>query len=707
MRVLDLVRGMFKRGDQVALACLRGGEMADDFAELGVDVFNLESWSGNLGAICGLISIVISWRPDIVHSHLFASTTLSRAALLILRLPLFRLFFGFGSRVSHPMLVSTIHGIEKSRYWFMERLFSGLSHKIISVSHFLSRHFHDGSEKIAVIPGGIDLEQCHCFRKPLADDQIVIGTLGRLSRVKGIDILLGAVALLEPCLRRKIIVRIGGPGPEADNLLELAGKLNLLSQVEFSGQIADIDGFMNSLDIFVMPSRQEGQGLSMLEAMARGRIVIAARAGGIPEHLIHGKNGLLFGRENSESLAMAMEWVCSNRERAQEISAEARRSACSGGDRKIMVDKVRALYGQLRSPRLLLVISSGSMGGGERNFLQIACHFKSLGWKISAVVTGSGRLMSALIDSGIPVISLPLETPLGGLASLPALVRLVCAGRYDLIHGHLNRGALISSLAAAIAGVPSIVTVHGLNRKVYYRFADRVIAVCQAAADNLIEQSLPEGFIRVVQNGVAVSDESFSDGAACFPASEGKVVFGMVARLHPNKGHETAIRALAIVAADGKCPFQCELQIVGEGDSDYQRKLEMIATDLGVSERVHFTGHSDDPSRLMQGWKCLLIPSFQEAFPFVALEALSSGVAVIGSRVGGLPEILGDDGDTNLVPAGDPASLARRMMEILKMGEGDFQALRQRGFKRVAENFSIGESMASIERVYRELLSCR
>jgi len=200
-RVLELSRAFRSRGHQVALVYFMDGDLKPSFSALGVELMRIDSSFGRAGELYSLSRIVKSWRPQIMHSHLFLSTTLCRVMVLLRSL----------TGGAPPPLISTIHGVEKSRYWFLEQALHPLSARVITVSRYLSRLYHDSSARVRVIPGGVDLAASTQICKPLSGSEIVIGTLGRLDRVKGVDILLRAYAALDPQVRERTRILIGGP----------------------------------------------------------------------------------------------------------------------------------------------------------------------------------------------------------------------------------------------------------------------------------------------------------------------------------------------------------------------------------------------------------------------------------------------------------------------------------------------------------------
>lgn len=174
-------------------------------------------------------------------------------------------------------------------------------------SHLKS--FHNLSRKRSyVVYNGISIEKLERGRKnePQRCKPIHILYVGRLHKVKGIDILLNSIAILKK--EYSLSLTIVGDGPEWDALHTQAKKLHILDIVHFEGQKTDVIPYLENADIFVYPSVwEEVFGISIVEAMAFGLICIANRVGGIPEIIQDGVNGFLTEEKNVDGLVQTLE----------------------------------------------------------------------------------------------------------------------------------------------------------------------------------------------------------------------------------------------------------------------------------------------------------------------------------------------------------------------------------------------------------------
>lgn len=295
------------------------------------------------------------------------------------------------------------------------------------------------------------------------------------------------------------------------------------------------------------------------------------------------------------------------------------------------------------------------------------------------------------------------------LASLTAIVRQV---RPDVIHAHSSKaGAIVRVARLRHRRIPVIYTPHGyafaghferkFERSVYREIerglaplANRVVCVCEAEA-RLARTVGPAKRVRVVYNGIEPTPDGPVDARMARLAQDGPVVCAMTL-LRPGKGIETLIDALPQVLA--RQP-RARIAIGGEGpDLD---ALRMRAEERGVGDAVHFLGQSRDPFSILRGAQVFVHPSWAESFPYVILEAMSVGLPIVASDVGGIGEALSDEDGGLLVAPGDESALAEALLELLehpdraaRMGTSARLRLQQR--------FTRTRMTDGIARVYEE-----
>ncbi|MDP3143171.1 MAG: glycosyltransferase family 4 protein [Candidatus Omnitrophota bacterium] len=212
--------------------------------------------------------------------------------------------------------VTTCHGFFNTR--FSRRIFPCWGKKVIAISSAVEKHLIDdfkvdGAE-VKYIANGLDVNQFKIYDEKAKQDfknklnlssGPIIGIIARLSSVKGHRYLIEAMpqALKEFPSAQLLIV---GDGSLKDELLKLCRDLGISKNVIFHPGVDDTSLALSVMDIFVMPSLQEGLGLSIMEAMAAGVPVIASRVGGIPDLIKDNQTGILVSAQDSFCLAKAI-----------------------------------------------------------------------------------------------------------------------------------------------------------------------------------------------------------------------------------------------------------------------------------------------------------------------------------------------------------------------------------------------------------------
>lgn len=271
---------------------------------------------------------------DLVHTHLFGGDFWGRLAAYQLDLP----------------VVTTEHNLNKSesttKHW-IKNVLSSCSNLYTApsqaVAGYMQQKYNVVEDKIEVIPHGIEVER-YLHTEPYRGKQpIRLLMLGRLNKQKGHDIALKALASLNH-EQYDWKLDIVGSGEEFDRITNLIKQLGLEDRVELWDATLDVVEEYQNHDMLLMPSRWEGLGLTAIEAMAAGRLVIAANVDGLAEVITHGENGLLFIPEDSQDLAKKIRYCIDNPEGAKQIASKARSHTKEKYDLSRMVDSYRAIY---------------------------------------------------------------------------------------------------------------------------------------------------------------------------------------------------------------------------------------------------------------------------------------------------------------------------------------------------------------------------
>ncbi len=344
--------------------------------------------------------------------------------------------------------------------------------------------------------------------------------------------------------------------------------------------------------------------------------------------------------------------------------------------------------------RILEAITPSRIGGAEVHVTALARALAARG-DTARVFCPAGRpFLAYLEEHGIT----PLSWPTTGKVDPVTTLRLADALRgegCDLLHTHLSTASFLGGLAARMAGVPCVATVHGFTSALWYRTAHRLIAVSAAVKAYMVEQGLPAERIRVVHNGVAL-ERYFPLAAAAAKRALGLdpawPVAGIIGRLAPEKGQALAIAGWPRVLA--KAPA-ARLLLVGDGEDALTLSDQVEARGLG--DRVIFAGFQADPLPYFAASDIVLMPSRKEGLGLAAIEAMALERPVLAARVGGLPEVVAD-GETGLLLPGDPDSFADATLALVA-DPARRAAMGRAGRARVAAHFHAETQFALLREV--------
>jgi glycosyltransferase involved in cell wall biosynthesis len=323
--------------------------------------------------------------------------------------------------------------------------------------------------------------------------------------------------------------------------------------------------------------------------------------------------------------------------------------------------------------RVLLACDSLGIGGAERHIIALAAGLKRRGHDVTIACSVGGSLGGQVAASGVALRALSnrLVKRRVSVSYARTLARLVAAGDFDLVHAHMHASAAVAAVACARADVPLVITEHTeaswrderarrTSRSAYHRAA-HLIAVSGPIRRRLTEDDgVPAERVSLIRNAIPPIHGRRRNGTPLLHSLvSGDPLIGTVARLVPEKG--VACLLLAAVSVLRALP---KARFVIIGDGPLREELAANSRKLGIASRVSFLGGRVDAPQLIGDLDVLAIPSLSnEGTPLVTLEALSAGVAVVATAVGGIPEQVRGFHRVALVPPGDVAALARALVE--------------------------------------------
>jgi len=303
----------------------------------------------DLRAFLRIRGLIRRLAPQIVHTHTSKAGIIGRLAAfsagvpVVVHTPHGHVFWGYFGAVASRFFIT----LEKSASRLTDRLIMLTGQE--KADHL--RYRIAPPDKFVVIHSGVCLEPflqiTAADSRPDSDpafppDSFVIGTIGRLTAIKGQRYLLEAAAGL---LREipELICIIVGEGELRRELAARAASLGMGERAFFPGWRRDVPSYMAALDLFVMPSLNEGMGRVVVEAMAAGRAVIASDVGGLRDLVVHGENGLLVPPGNAAALAAAIRTLYRDPKRRRIMGQNGRMKA-PAFSAAAMIKKIDELY---------------------------------------------------------------------------------------------------------------------------------------------------------------------------------------------------------------------------------------------------------------------------------------------------------------------------------------------------------------------------
>jgi len=285
--------------------------------------------------------------------------------------------------------------------------------------------------------------------------------------------------------------------------------------------------------------------------------------------------------------------------------------------------------------------------------------------------------------------------------------------KVDILHCHLHKASVYGAIAAGVAGVPVVFShVHGLNRskswqrklinRLVLRKVNKIFAVGESVRKDVLESNpflSPEKVVSLGNsidygryNQVEISKQQAKEDIGLKADS---FVFGTIGRLTLTKGYSYLIEAFARLKE--QIP-SAHLIFVGEGR--LQNELEQQAAETPYADSIHFLGPRSDITSILKAIDVFVLSSIAEGLPRSLLEAMAARVPCVGTKVGGIPEILADGEFGYLVSPKDDDALAEAMMKIANISEQEREKLIKKARQRVADEYSHEIVRKKLENIY-------
>lgn len=334
------------------------------------------------------------------------------------------------------------------------------------------------------------------------------------------------------------------------------------------------------------------------------------------------------------------------------------------------------------------------------------------GHHLEAVCQPHGQLTQHLRDAGFAVHTLYTDGPLNYVRGVLRVRQVLRAGHFDVLNTNSRRDTLLAGVAGRLAGTPLIVRTRHLAKRVrsllsYTVVPHRVCTSSEYVRGILLARGVEESLVQVVHPCLQAGFCSAAPTGALrqeLGLVPDAVLVGCVAVLRTEKGHRDLIAAMQPLFRERP---DLHLVLVGGGSPGFE-DLTALVREQGLEQHVHLLGPRADVAELMPEFDVFALATHMEAAGMVFAEAGAASVPVVGTRVGGVPEMLDEGHSGLLVPVGDIPALREALRTLILD-----PALRQRmgvaghAFCCEGGRFSADAMACRMETVYREWLSQR
>ncbi len=360
---------------------------------------------------------------------------------------------------------------------------------------------------------------------------------------------------------------------------------------------------------------------------------------------------------------------------------------------------------------ILHIDDQHTWGGGQVQVLSLLKGLRESSYRAELVTQPGSILGKRAKDAGLMVHSMRMRGD-ADVFCARRISNIIRSDDFDIVHMHTGHAHMVGAMACAFNPSPACVVTKrvafpinkgplGIARLKYFWRIDTYIAISDAVKNVLIAAGVRPSKIHVVYSGVVPPDtESGVTVAEDIGVGAERKLIGNIGALVEAKGQRYLLEAAPLILK--QVP---EARFVIVGDGRLKSKLKHLASRLGVSDAVRFVGFQENVGRFLAAFDVLVLPSLMEGLNNSAIEAMMVGIPVVGTKVGGLPEVI-DHGRTGLlVPPEDHVALAEAVLEVLSNPEKAAafgSAGRDVAYKRFTVSRMVSGTIGVYEKVLKE-----
>jgi glycosyltransferase involved in cell wall biosynthesis len=353
---------------------------------------------------------------------------------------------------------------------------------------------------------------------------------------------------------------------------------------------------------------------------------------------------------------------------------------------------------------IMQIVSGTAVNGASVACLEITRGLADRGHRVTLVCRPEAWIADQLGSQNVDIVFSELHR--WPPVELRRIGKLARDKQIAVLQTHMSRANFFGVLLRYLYGIPSVAMAHNRHVQPHWMFNDHVVAPSEATRRfhrrfNLVRASR----IDVIHNFVDDSPYHHADAQtrerlrAELGIERNALIVGVVGDVIPRKGFLNLVRALPTIGAAAP---SVHVLSIGYQQEEYTARVIAEAKRLGVAERLTLAGARTDVPQLLAAMDVFVLPSLEDTLPCAILEAMATGLPVVSTMVGGIPECVLDGQTGCLVPPGDSARLADALIRLL--GDAQLrQSWGQAGRERVRQCFSRDSQIARWEELLRRV----
>ncbi|MDW0114031.1 glycosyltransferase [Sporosarcina saromensis] len=348
--------------------------------------------------------------------------------------------------------------------------------------------------------------------------------------------------------------------------------------------------------------------------------------------------------------------------------------------------------------KTLYLLNYPGIGGTEKYVYDLISHRRPEDCIL--VYSDEGPGLERFQDLNVKVIRVPMKQPFD-LSAAKELKKVIKNEKIKVVHAQFLRENYIAILAKLLGAPVKVIWTYHVDVKMRFhiraanrimtRFNTQIIAVSNFMKHKLIQKGIRKSAIQVIYNGVNKPQQvKLEQPQNAIP------IIAVIGRLSAEKGHLFLINALEhFKKSNPTLQWQCHIY----GDGLLKKQLEQLVVDKNMQEHINFFGHVSPIEKVYLNTDLVVVPSENEALSYVGIEALSYGIPLIGTTVGGIPEVIEEGVTGLLVKYGDIENLSSKLEELLTNKEL-YQKMSKQGILAFNSKFEMSRMLQKTYHVY-------